>query len=177
MSETRSPLYLPSQTWALCEALAQALVARQATLATAESCTGGLIAAACTALSGSSLWFDRGFVTYSNDAKAQQLGVPVDLIEQHGAVSGPVAAAMALGALRQSKAQWSVAVTGVAGPTGGTPEKPVGTVWLAWAGPGTQHTHTERMQFKGDRATVRAHTVVYALQGLLSRLRATQQRI
>ncbi len=171
MPQTRNPLYVTHSVWEACEQLAQALLARQETLATAESCTGGLIAASCTALSGSSLWFDRGFVTYSNDAKTQQLGVPPGLIDQHGAVSEPVALAMAEGALRHSQAQWSVAVTGVAGPNGGTPEKPVGTVWLAWAGPNGQHPPSaQRMQFTGDRAAIRASTVACALQGLVNRL-------
>ncbi len=105
-------------------------------LATAESCTGGLIAAACTEVSGSSDWFERGFVTYSNEAKNECLGVPATLIELHGAVSEPVVRAMASGALRASYAQWAVAVTGIAGPGGAVPGKPVGTVWLAWRGPG-----------------------------------------
>lgn len=135
-------------------------------LATAESCTGGLIAAACTDLAGSSQWFDRGFVTYSNAAKAEMLGVPAVLIDQHGAVSEAVARAMADGALAHSQAHVSLAVTGVAGPTGGSPEKPVGTVWLGWCVGG--ETHTEMQQFPGDRAAVRAATVRYALQRLLS---------
>mgnify|MGYP000323036333 CR=1 FL=1 len=108
-----------------CEALAQALLAHKACMATAESCTGGMIAASCTNLSGSSAWFERGFVTYANEAKTEMLGVPATLIAQHGAVSEEVAKAMALGALAHSKANFSVAVTGVAGPTGGSPEKPV----------------------------------------------------
>ena len=139
-------------------------------LATAESCTGGMIAAACTDLSGSSQWFERGFVTYSNEAKAEMLGVPPVLIEQHGAVSEPVARAMADGALAHSRAQVSLAVTGVAGPTGGTEAKPVGTVWFAWCVGG--ETHSEMQHFAGDRAAVRAATVRYALQRLLGRLPA-----
>ena len=109
----------------LCEALAQALVARKLRMATAESCTGGLIAASCTQLSGSSVWFERGFVTYSNAAKTESLGVPSSLIEANGAVSEEVAKAMAMGALNHSHAQLSVAVTGIAGPTGGSAAKPV----------------------------------------------------
>ena len=116
-------------------ALADALKARGLMMATAESCTGGLIAGACTSLSGSSDWFDRGFVTYSNAAKAEMLGVPEALIDAHGAVSEPVARAMAAGAVARSAAQLAVAVTGVAGPTGGSAEKPVGTVWFGWATP------------------------------------------
>ena len=113
-------------------ALADALRARRWMLATAESCTGGLIAGACTEMAGSSEWFERGFVTYSNAAKSELLGVPASLIARHGAVSEPIARAMAAGALAHSHAQVSVAVTGIAGPGGGSLEKPVGTVWLGW---------------------------------------------
>ena len=134
-------------------------------LAVAESCTGGMIAAACTDVSGSSQWFERGFVTYSNDAKAEMLGVPAGLIEEHGAVSEAVARAMADGALTHSRAQVSLAVTGVAGPTGGSADKPVGTVWFAWCVGG--ETHSEMQHFAGDRAAVRAATVRYAMQRLL----------
>lgn len=153
--------------------LAELLLARGGRLVTAESCTGGLIAAACTELAGSSAWFDRGFVTYSNEAKSDQLGVPDELIVQHGAVSREVACAMALGALRHSLADIAVAVTGVAGPTGGSVEKPVGTVWLAWAercGDAVPSVHAERAFFPGDRAEVRAATVARALAGLRNRL-------
>lgn len=139
-------------------------------LATAESCTGGLIAGACTDLSGSSLWFDRGFVTYSNAAKTEMLGVPAALIAQHGAVSEPVARAMAEGAVQRSGARVSVAVTGVAGPTGGTPDKPVGLVWFGWSVAG--HTHSGSRHFAGDRAAVRAATVQHALAHLLALLDA-----
>ena len=146
------------------------LLARRHLLATAESCTGGMIAAACTDLSGSSQWFERGFVTYSNEAKAEMLAVPPGLIEEHGAVSEPVARAMADGALAHSRAQVSLAVTGVAGPTGGTKAKPVGTVWFAWCVGG--ETHSEMQHFAGDRAAVRVATVRYALKRLLSLLPA-----
>ena len=146
------------------------LLARRYLLATAESCTGGMIAAACTDLSGSSQWFERGFVTYSNEAKAEMLGVPPALIEQHGAVSEPVARAMADGALAHSRAQVSLAVTGVAGPTGGSEAKPVGTVWFAWCVGG--ETHSEMQHFAGDRAAVRTATLRYALKRLLSLLPA-----
>lgn len=148
--------------------LAQALTGRGWMMTTAESCTGGLIAGACTELAGSSLWFDRGVVTYSNEAKVDLLGVPAELIAQHGAVSEPVAMAMAQGALAKSKAQIAVAVTGVAGPGGGSPDKPVGTVWIAWA----CHdglVQAERHVFGGDRAAVRFATVRCALQGVLDR--------
>lgn len=146
----------------LCEQLAEALQARQWMLATAESCTGGLIAAACTDLSGSSNWFERGFVTYSNAAKTELLGVDAALIDQHGAVSEVVARAMAFGAVRHARAQVGIAVTGVAGPTGGTPEKPVGTVWFGFHVDG--RLTSERRRFAGDRAAVRAATVEHALQ-------------
>ena len=153
---------------ALVASLAAELVQRGLMLATAESCTGGLIAAACTEISGSSAWFERGFVTYSNAAKTELLRVPAPLIEAQGAVSEAVARAMASGALLRSRAACAVAVTGVAGPTGGSAEKPVGTVWLAWATPaGVQAEHH---RFPGDRAAVRQATVQRALAGLLQRL-------
>jgi len=148
--------------------LAAALRARGWRLATAESCTGGLIAAACTALPGSSDWFERGFVTYSNRAKCELLGVPASLIVQHGAVSEAVAQAMAEGALAQSPADLAVAVTGIAGPDGGTADKPVGLVWLATARRGAA-TQAERLQLDGDRAAVRARSVQIAFERLLSR--------
>ena len=139
-------------------------------LATAESCTGGLIGAACTELAGSSAWFERGFITYSNEAKTELLGVDATVIAANGAVSEPVARAMAIGAVaRSAPSRAAVAVTGVAGPTGGTPEKPVGTVWFGWSVDG--QVRTERRRFDGDRATVRAATVHYALQTLVDLLR------
>jgi nicotinamide-nucleotide amidase len=153
----------------LVDNLAVQLRARGWMLATAESCTGGLIAGACTEISGSSDWFDRGFVTYSNAAKTEMLGVPAALIQAHGAVSEAVACAMAAGALARSQAQCAVAVTGVAGPTGGSADKPVGTVWLAWATPSGQ-VEAKRHHFSGDRAAVRQATVAQALSGLLARL-------
>lgn len=149
--------------------LADALRARGEMMATAESCTGGLIAGACTELSGSSDWFERGFVTYSNAAKTALLGVPATLIDAHGAVSEPVAQAMARGALAHAPVQWAVAVTGVAGPAGGSPDKPVGTVWFGWAGP--DGVSSERQRFEGDRSAVRRATVAHALRGLVIRLR------
>ncbi len=133
-------------------------------LATAESCTGGLIAACCTDVAGSSDWFDRGFVTYSNAAKTEMLGVDAALIAEHGAVSEAVVRAMVQGALQHSAAQVAVAVTGVAGPGGGSAAKPVGTVWLGWATPAG--VVTELQHFAGDRAQVRAATVQRALQRL-----------
>jgi nicotinamide-nucleotide amidase len=137
-------------------------------LATAESCTGGLISAVCTSISGSSDWFDSGFVTYSNEAKTAQLGVDAQLIQEHGAVSEPVARAMAFGAVRHSRARVSIAVTGVAGPTGGSAAKPVGTVWFGFSIHGNLHSEVRR--FDGDRAAVRQATVRYALQRVLALL-------
>jgi len=159
---------MSTATLPLVEQLATRLLQRQWMLATAESCTGGLIAGACTDLSGSSNWFERGFVTYSNAAKHEQLGVPAVLIDTHGAVSEEVARAMAVGALAHSHAQVAVAVTGVAGPTGGTAEKPVGLVWFGFALPG--QVLTEKMHFAGDRAAVRAATVRHSLTRLLELL-------
>jgi len=135
-------------------------------MATAESCTGGLIAGACTDLSGSSAWFERGFVTYSNQAKTDMLGVDAALIARDGAVSASVARAMAGGALHHAPVQAAVAVTGVAGPSGGSPTKPVGTVWFGWNVNGDIHTEVQR--FDGDRAAVRAATVSHALARLLA---------
>lgn len=147
-----------------CQQLASLLLAKKIKLATAESCTGGLIAAACTDLAGSSDWFERGFVTYSNQAKTEMLGVASQLIATQGAVSEPVARAMAQGALQQSRAQVSIAVTGVAGPSGGSAEKPVGTVWFAW---GMASGITSEVQhFAGDRAAVRDATVRHSLRRL-----------
>lgn len=149
--------------------LADALRGAGLHMATAESCTGGLIAAACTALAGSSDWFERGFVTYSNQAKTELLGVPEALLHAHGAVSEPVARAMALGALQRAPVQRAVAVTGIAGPGGAVPGKPVGTVWLAWAwcdGAGVPQVDARLLQLDGDRAAVRHATVVAALQAL-----------
>ncbi|RVU49174.1 CinA family protein [Rubrivivax rivuli] len=144
--------------------LAAALRARNWRLATAESCTGGLIAAACTSLAGSSDWFERGFVTYSNEAKTELLGVPPALIAAHGAVSEEVARAMVQGALQHAPVQLAVAVTGIAGPGGAVPGKPVGTVWLAW-GTAAQ-VQAERLQLDGDRGAVRSATVAAALRRL-----------
>ena len=144
------------------------LRARGWMLATAESCTGGMIAAACTDLAGSSQWFERGFVTYSNAAKTELLGVPTALIAQHGAVSEPVARAMAEGAVAHAHAQVSVAVTGVAGPTGGSADKPVGTVWFGWSTNGV--VTTEMRRFAGDRAAVRQATLAHALRGVVQRM-------
>jgi nicotinamide-nucleotide amidase len=148
-------------------ALAETLRQRGWRLATAESCTGGLIAAACTAVAGSSDWFECGYVSYSNAAKTEMLGVDAALIAEHGAVSEAVARAMALGALQRARVELGVAVTGIAGPGGATPGKPVGTVWLAVAArgrPGAPEVTALRLQFDGDRAAVRERTVRLALQ-------------
>jgi nicotinamide-nucleotide amidase len=154
----------------LCRELGELLKSRGWMLATAESCTGGLIAAACTDLAGSSDWFERGFVTYSNAAKTELLGVEPALIDAHGAVSEGVARAMASGAVRRSHAQAAVAVTGIAGPSGGSSDKPVGTVWFGFMAGGRLSSETRR--FEGDRASVRAATVRHALVRLLQLLRS-----
>ena len=138
-------------------------------MATAESCTGGMISAACTDVAGSSQWFDCGFVSYSNEAKTELLGVDAALIARDGAVSEAVARAMVQGALARSRAQVAVAVTGVAGPGGGSADKPVGTVWFAWAAPAGMVS--EQQRFGGDRAAVRSATVQHALQRLVGLMR------
>jgi nicotinamide-nucleotide amidase len=155
--------------------VAAALTARAAMLAAAESCTGGLFAAACTSLAGSSRWFERGLVTYSNDAKTELLGVPASLIERHGAVSAEVARAMAEGLLARSPATFTVAVTGIAGPDGGTPAKPVGTVWIATGARGADAEAT-LLEATGDRRQVRERSVVRALELLSARIEATPAR-
>ena len=151
--------------------LGRALVARGWRVATAESCTGGLVAGAITAIAGSSGWFDRGFVTYSNEAKHEMLGVSTELIDRYGAVSEPVAAAMAQGARSHSLAQCALAVTGVAGPGGGTAAKPVGMVCFGWAVEGLVE-RVATFNFDGDRALVRARSVTAALRGLLDLIAA-----
>lgn len=153
----------------LLQMLGDKLRACGATLVTAESCTGGLIAATCTSVAGSSDWFERGFVTYSNAAKTEMLGVDAALIAQHGAVSAEVARAMAEGALAHSSADLAVAVTGIAGPGGAVPGKPVGTVWLALARRGAV-AQAELLQLGGDRTAVREQTVALALQRLVDSL-------
>ena len=152
---------------ALVARLAATLIARRATIASAESCTGGLIAAAGTARPGSSAGFERGVVTYSNAAKSDLLGVPAALIEAHGAVSAEVARAMAEGALARSPAHYAVAVTGIAGPDGGTPAKPVGTVWIATCARVAAAAQATLLEASGDRAAVRSRSVVRALELLL----------
>ena len=146
--------------------LGAALQARGLMLAMAESCTGGWAAQAVTAIPGSSLWFERGFVSYSNTAKIEMLGVSSAILQQHGAVSEATAIAMAQGALQHSQAQIAAAITGIAGPDGGTREKPVGTVWFAWARAGG-HTRATLHHFDGDREAVRRQSVITLLQGLI----------
>lgn len=150
---------------ALAEALGRALDERALTVATAESCTGGWIAKAITDVPGSSDWFEAGFVTYSDRRKTDDLGVPEPLLREHGAVSAEVVEAMAEGARQRAQAGIAVAVSGIAGPGGGSAAKPVGTVWLAWAS--ADETRTKRAAFSGDREAVRRQTVAAALSGLI----------
>lgn len=154
-----------SDSTSLAALLGERLVALNAQVSTAESCTGGGIAEAITRIAGSSAWFEAGYVTYSNRQKTLQLGVAEGLFDEVGAVSREVVEAMVRGARQQSGAHFAVAVSGVAGPGGGSPEKPVGTVWIAWANGDT--LHTECRHFSGDRQAVRAQTVQAALEGLL----------
>jgi nicotinamide-nucleotide amidase len=151
-------------------ALGDALRARGWRLATAESCTGGLLAGACTAPAGASDWFAAGFVTYANDAKTGLLGVPDTLIARHGAVSAEVADAMARGALAHARVQLALSITGIAGPGGGSVAKPVGTVWLglAWTDAAGVESRTECLHLDGDRAAIRARTVAIALERLVA---------
>jgi len=152
----------------LAQQVGAALKEHGMTLATAESCTGGGVAQAVTMISGSSAWFDRGFVTYSNTAKEEMLGVSPDTLEQHGAVSEQTVREMVDGALQYSRAQVALSVSGIAGPTGGTPEKPVGMVWFAW---GTKNSvQAACHHIPGDRDAVRAKSVQIALQGVLNLL-------
>lgn len=150
--------------------LGKALLRRGQFVTTAESCTGGWIAKALTDIPGSSQWFGEGFVTYSNEAKVRTLGVGRPMLKSEGAVSAAVARAMATGALRRSGAQLAVAVTGIAGPAGAVPGKPVGTVWFCWArqASGGVRSAVERKRFRGDREAVRRSTVRHALRRLVS---------
>jgi nicotinamide-nucleotide amidase len=152
----------------LAREVGRAALARRVRIATAESCTGGLVAGAITAVAGSSDWFECGFVTYSNAAKTHQLAVPNATLERFGAVSTETALAMAQGARVASDVQWALAVTGIAGPAGGTPDKPVGTVCFAWAGPAA--AEALRTLLPGDRAVIRRESIRIALEGLVSRL-------
>ncbi|MEJ8910594.1 nicotinamide-nucleotide amidase [Escherichia coli] len=154
-----------SELMQLSEQVGQALKARGATVTTAESCTGGWVAKVITDIAGSSAWFERGFVTYSNEAKAQMIGVREETLAQHGAVSEPVVVEMAIGALKAARADYAVSISGIAGPDGGSEEKPAYTVWFAFAtarGEGI----TRRECFSGDRDAVRRQATAYALQTL-----------
>lgn len=159
----------------LAQSIAMRLMARGEMLATAESCTGGWAAQALTALAGSSNWFERGFVTYSNAAKEEMLGVRPETLAHHGAVSEETAREMALGALSHSRAAVALAITGIAGPSGGTLEKPVGMVCFAWAAKGGA-TRSETRRFAGDREAVRRQSVERALAGVLELLDARPPR-
>jgi nicotinamide-nucleotide amidase len=150
----------------LSQDVGRALLAKGLMLATAESCTGGWVAQVVTQTSGSSQWFDRGFVTYTNEAKQEMLGVKAQTLQHYGAVSEQTVQEMAAGALKNSRAQITLAISGIAGPTGGTPEKPVGMVCLAWAR-ADHPTQTVTMNFSGDRNAVRRQAVQYALQHLI----------
>jgi nicotinamide-nucleotide amidase len=152
----------------LAQRVGEALKARGLKLATAESCTGGWVSMALTAVAGSSDWFERGYVTYSNAAKREELGVQEETLRREGAVSEATAREMATGAIRKSGTQAALAITGIAGPTGGSAAKPVGTVCFAWALGGKIWSETKR--FDGDRESVRRQSVLHALQGLLQRL-------
>ncbi|MDB0525178.1 CinA family protein [Ralstonia solanacearum] len=156
----------------LAELVGDTLHKRSLMVTTAESCTAGLIGAAITDIAGASAWFERGFVTYSNEAKSQMLGVPAALIREHGAVSEPVVHAMAEGAVLNSRAQVALAVTGVAGPTGGTSDKPVGMVCFGWSN--RLQTRVETRHFKGDRKQIRLQAAEHALRGLLDFLDAAE---
>ena len=153
------------ETLALINGLAQALKERGLVCATAESCTGGLIGAALTSVSGSSEWYVGGVISYANSVKTGLLGVNEAALEAHGAVSEPVVRGMALGACRVTSADVACAVSGVAGPGGGTPEKPVGTVWIGWSKHG--ETRAEKFHVHGDRDSVRTQTVTEAIRGML----------
>lgn len=152
------------------QALAETLTAAGLTLVTAESCTGGGLAEILTTIPGSSLWFERGFISYSNLSKCEMLGVKTETLARHGAVSEPTARAMAEGALAHSPADLVVAITGIAGPGGGTEAKPVGTVCFAWASR-NHETRSTTLHFPGDRTAVRRQSVAAAIEGLLGYLR------
>jgi nicotinamide-nucleotide amidase len=164
------PLCTDVDLYALADRLVSRLAELKLTVAAAESCTGGWIAKALTDISGSSVGFEIGIVSYSNQAKMKLLGVDERTLQAHGAVSAETVAAMAEGVLRLSGADLSVAVSGIAGPGGAAPGKPVGTVWFSWSGTGCSGTETELRQFQGNRESVRRASVGHALQGLLERI-------
>ena len=157
----------------LARRVGERLAASGQRLATAESCTGGWVAQAITAIAGSSDWFDRGFITYSNEAKQEMLGVRADTLARHGAVSEDTAREMVQGALVRSKSTLALAVTGIAGPGGGSPQKPVGMVCFAWAS--RQSIRAETKHFSGDRESVRRLSVIHALEGVLKTLTAAER--
>lgn len=157
------------ESYLLSKQLGQLLIAHHWSCTVAESCTGGSLAAAITDIPGSSEWFDRGFITYSNASKHEMLGVPEVILKHHGAVSEETVRAMVMGAIKASKAQCGVAISGIAGPSGGSLLKPVGTVWIAWAC-GVEPAQATCYLFAGDREAVRKQSVIMALQGLISRL-------
>ncbi len=151
----------------LVKQVGKTLTDKGAMVVTAESCTGGMIAEALTDVAGSTAWFDRAYITYSYESKREMLGIKETTIQKKGAVSQECVEEMALGALQQSHAKVSVACSGIAGPGGGTPDKPVGTVWLAWAVQGQDGVKSQRFQFDGDRQSVREQTTEAALNGIL----------
>jgi nicotinamide-nucleotide amidase len=158
----------------LAKRIGERLQASRQKLVTAESCTGGWTAQVVTSVAGSSEWFERGFVTYSNEAKQESLGVPAEILRKHGAVSEEAAREMALGALRHSKGTVALSITGVAGPAGGSPSKPVGTVCFGWAARGAAggapSVRTETRHFDGDRESVRRQSVIHSLEGVIKLL-------
>lgn len=164
---------MDAELYSLAGHVGDALKARSLVLCTAESCTGGWISQAVTMVPGSSKWFDRGFVTYTNEAKQEMLGIAAETLKKHGAVSEPVVIEMVRGALLHSRAQVAVAVSGVAGPTGGSAKKPVGTVCLAWTRDGADPV-AQTLHFPGDRDRVRRQTVVAALEGLVRMIERRQ---
>lgn len=160
--------YDPDALEQLADAVGRVLSANGQRLVTAESCTGGWVGQCLTAIAGCSRWYDRGYITYSNEAKTDSLAVDVETLSIHGAVSEATARSMAVGARRRSGADWALAITGLAGPGGGSASKPVGTVCFSWAGPdGSVDTATQH--FTGSRRAVRAQSVAYALAGLIER--------
>lgn len=163
------PIPSDAELQQLAEQTGERLKAADILLACAESCTGGFVSKVITDIPGSSEWFDRGFITYTNQAKQELLGVPAETVAEHGAVSEQTARAMAAGAIRHSQAAITIAITGIAGPGGGRLDKPVGMVWFAWA-TRDGHIESESLQFLGDRDGVRRQAVAHALHGLLSRL-------
>ncbi len=161
----------------LAERIGATLGSHGAVLVTAESCTGGWVAALVTSVAGSSAWFDRAFVTYSNQAKSEMLGVSPQTLLQHGAVSEATVREMALGALARSPADIAVAISGIAGPGGGSPDKPVGTVCFAWATKESPSVYSVTERLRGDRTAVRAQAVRVALEGVIQRLAGLSRRV